>query len=235
MDTASSGDDAPPCIVATESSRVSAYTFADSGAPGRDAVGGNDLSFIVGTPQLSSDTPPGFPGSSLMVDGNSGLCLASGFTFDTTADHTACWWSKQTVLADNANQFAHTCGYDTWTAGGGSTYQWRINNCNGGVASDLDVPNVFTAGVWVHICQTYERATLTRTVYINGDTATPYTKVDTDPILMPGGYYWCVGEYYFDGSGGGGYFTGAIYAPIWFARVLPPQDIAAMHVQACAP
>lgn len=238
----SNADDGPPadaaCFIASAAGRVSAYGFADTAMLGRDGVGGNHLTTVVGTPQQSTDVPPGHVGYSLGLDGGSGLCLMTGWTFDTTADHTVCWWSKQTTLplTDNsANQFAHTCSYDTWTANSGTTYRWRINNCNTGVAQNLDVPNVFTAGTWVHICQTYERAILRRTVYINGDTANPFVQTDTDPILMPPDQYWCLGEYYFDGSGGGAFWTGMIHAPIWFDRVLPPADIATIHAQSCAP
>ena len=228
-------DTAPACVVATEPSRVSAYTFADASVLGRDVLGANDMSFVVGNPQQSTDVPPGRAGFSLAVDGASGVCLAAGWTFDSTADHTACWWAKPATLADSTNVFAHTCGYDTWTANGGSTYRWRINNCNGGTTSDLDVPNVYAVDTWVQICQTYERASLTRTVYINGEVANPHAMTDAQPILMPAGYYWCIGSYYFDSSGGGGYWNGVIYAPIWFARVLSPADIKAIHDQPCSP
>jgi hypothetical protein len=236
LDATIASSDAPPaCFVASEPSRVSAYTFADTSALGRDAVGTNHLVLVVGSPQQSTDVPPGFPGYSLAVDGTSGLCLGSAFTFDSTSDHTACWWSKPAELSDQTNQFADTCGYDTWTTSGGTDYQWRINNCNNGTPSDLDVPNVYTVGAWAHICQTYSRASLTRTVYVNGDIANPHVLVDPAPILMPSGFYWCLGEYYFDGSGGGGFWHGLIYAPIWFDRVLPASDIAAVHDQPCAP
>ena len=226
------------CFVASAPGRVAAYDIADAGALGHDAVGTNHLTHVDGNPQQSTDVPPGFPGHSLSLDGGSGLCLMTGWTFDSTQDHTACWWSKQTTLptTDNsANQFAHTCSYDTWTANAGTTYRWRINNCNTGVPLNLDVPNVFTADTWVHICQTYERALLRRTVYINGDTTNPHVTTDTDPILMPPDEYWCLGSYYFDGSGGGAYWTGQIYAPIWFDHVLSTSDIARIHDEACAP
>ena len=226
------------CFVASAAGRVTAYNFADTAMLGHDSVGSNHLTTVAGTPVLSTDLPPGHAGFSLALDGASGLCLDTGWTFDSTADHTVCWWSKQTTLPtiDNtADQFTHTCSYDTWTANAGTTYRWRINNCNTGNALNLDVPNVYTANTWVNICQTYERALLRRTVYINGDTANPHVVIDTDPILMPPDQYWCVGAYYFNGPGGGAFWTGQIYAPIWFDRVLSPTDIATIHTQACAP
>lgn len=236
------GDDGPAvdaaCFIASAPGRVAAYSFSDAAMLGRDSVGVNHLTHVDGNPQQSTDVPPGFPGHSLSLDGSSGLCLMTGWTFDSANDHTACWWSKQTTLPatnNTANQFAYTCGYDTWTANGGTTYRWTINNCNTGVSQILDVPNVFAAGTWVHICQTYERAALRRTVYINGDTANPHVLIDTDPIVMDSGFYWCLGSYYFDGSGGAAYWTGQIYAPVWFDRVLAPEEIAAIHSQTCTP
>lgn len=229
--------DSASCFIASAAGRVTAYGFADSAMLGHDSVGTNHLTTIVGTPTPSTDVPPGHLGLSLALDGASGLCLDAGWTFDSTADHTVCWWSKQAVLPtiDNtADQFTHTCSYDTWTANSGTTYRWTINNCNSGVIQDIDVPNVYTANTWVQICQTYERAALRRTVYINGDTTNPHVVIDTDPILMPQGQYWCIGAYYFTGSGGA-FWTGEIYAPIWFDRVLPAADIARIHGEACAP
>lgn len=235
------GDSQPAdaaCFIASAPGRVATYGFADMAMLGRDVVGGNHLTTVVGTPMQSTDVPPGHLGHSLSLDGASGLCLDAGATFDTTADHTVCWWSKQTTLPtinNTADQFTYTCGYDTWTTNAGTTYRWTINNCNSGVSQVLDVPNVFSAGTWVHICQTYERAALRRTVYIDGDITNPHAVTDTDPILMPGGFYWCLGAYYFSGSGGSAYWTGQIYAPVWFDRVLAPSDIARIHSEACAP
>jgi hypothetical protein len=35
--------------------------------------------------------------------------------------------------------------------------------------------------------------------------------------------------------GGGGWFTGQLFAPIWFNRVLPTADIARVHDETCTP
>ena len=70
---------------------------------------------------------------------------------------------------------------------------------------------------------------------INGEVANPHAVTDAQPILMRAGYYWCIGSYYFDSGGGGGYWDGVIYAPIWFSRVLSPADIKAIHDQPCSP
>lgn len=225
-----------PCLVATDPSRVSAYTFADPTALGRDVTGANDLTAVLGAPQQSTDVPPGFPGYAIAFDGASGLCRFDPATFDPTRDHTACWWTKLTTLADMADQFVNTCSYDTWTSNGGGTYEWRINNCSGGVAANLEVPNAFAAGRWVHLCQTYARASLTRTVYVDGDGATPYVAVDTDPIVVQTpATPWCLGEYAFEATSVGAPMTGLLYAPIWFARVLAPAEIARVHDETCTP
>jgi hypothetical protein len=234
-DATGAQDVAAACLVATEPSRVSAYTFADMSALGHDVVGSNDMTLVVGNPQRSTDVPPGFTGYSLALDGASSLCRGPEITFDPTADHTACWWSKPASLGTGTDQFTLTCGYDTWTTDGGSTYQWRINNCNGGTAADFDVPGVYAVGNWAHICQTYRRATLTRTVYVNGDIANPYSITDADPIAAPANNYWCLGSYYFAGTGADNFWNGLMYLPIWFDRVLTPEEIAAVHGQACKP
>ena len=156
------------------------------------------------------------------------MCIDSGFTFDTTQDHTLCWWSQPTTLGDQTNQFAQTCGYDTWTTNSGADYSWRINNCNGGTTIDLDVPNVFSASTWVQICQTYDAAAKQRTVVINGNTTNKVTHTDSDPIVEDPGSAWCIGSY-----SGGGYWTGLIYLPLWFDRVLTDTEIQQVSATAC--
>jgi hypothetical protein len=154
--------------------------------------------------------------------------LSSGFTFDSTSDHTLCWWSQPAALADSTNQFAQTCGYDTWTANAGVDYLWCINNCNSGTAANLQVPNVYSIGKWVQICQTYKKATLTRTVVIDGSTSTKHVLVDTVPIVESTSGTWCIGSY-----SGGGYWTGLIFRPMWFNRALSDAEIQAVAANGC--
>jgi hypothetical protein len=168
------------------------------------------------------------PGHSIDLNGSSSVCIPSGFTFDSSSDHTVCWWSRPDALSDQTNQFAQYCAYDTWTQSAGVDYLWRINNCNAGTPADFPVANVFSAGTWVEICQTYTKATTTRTVVINGDTTQKKTQVDTVPIVMPPTNPWCIGSF-----GGGGYWTGLIYMPLWFDRVLTDTEIANVYTNPC--
>ncbi|MFO0615719.1 MAG: LamG-like jellyroll fold domain-containing protein [Polyangiaceae bacterium] len=207
---------------------VSAYLFDNAMNLGRDLLVHNDFTDVTGSPAQSSLTPPGMPGHSLSLDGGSSLCLLSGFTFDSTKDHTLCWWARPAALGDSTNQFAQTCGYDTWTENSGKSYQWRINNCNGGTPNNLVVPNVYAVDTWVQICQTYTAASLTREVVINGQTNQKTTLVDPDPILEPSDRSWCIGSY-----GGGGYWTGLLYRPLWFDRVLSDAEIQAVSANGC--
>jgi hypothetical protein len=220
-----SGSDATTC---TCTDLVSAYRFSDSNNLGQDFFGNNDMTDVVGTPQQSMMTPNGLPGHSLRLDGSSSVCITSGFTFDSTSDHTLCWWARPDALADQTNQFAQQCNYDTWTANSGADYLWHINNCNGGTSADLQVPNVYAVGTWVQICQTYAKATMHRTVTINGDTNDKVAVNDTVPLLELSTSQWCIGSY-----GSGGYWTGRIYLPLWFDRVLTDAEIQNVYASAC--
>lgn len=217
VETGSDASDAASC---TCSGMVSAYLFTNPNSLGHDFLGNNDFTFVAGTPKQSTTVPAGFGGYSMQLDGASSVCITSGFTFDTTSDHSLCWWSQPTALANSTNQFAQTCGYDTWTQSSGVDYLWRINNCNNGTPENLVVPNVFSANNWVQICQTYKAASMTRTVVIGGDTSNAVTQVDTVPIVEDPTGAWCIGSYK-----GGGYWTGYIYEPMWFDRVLGDQEI----------
>jgi len=198
----------------------SAYLFSDSNNLGRDFFGRNDMTTIVGTPRQSAVTPNGFAGYSIQLDGVSSACIDTGGTFNATADHTVCWWSQPAALAEHANQFAQFCTYDTWTGGSGADYVWHINNCGGGTTPDLQVPNTYSVGKWVQICQTYSRASLNRTVVVNGATSNKVSVTDTVPVAASGAR-WCIGSY-----GNGGFWTGLIYRPMWFDRVLTDQELA---------
>ena len=68
---------------------VSEYRF-DGATLGSDSEGHNDFTQVFGTPVASPETPPGHSGNSINLNGSSALCIASGFTFDSTADHTLC-------------------------------------------------------------------------------------------------------------------------------------------------
>lgn len=206
---------------------VSAYLFSNANALGHDYMANNDFVSVVGSPKQSTTTPPGFTGYSIQLDGSSSVCIASGFTFVSTADHTLCWWSQPAALADSTNQFAQACSYDTWTTNSGVDYLWRINNCNSGTPANLQVPNVFSVGTWVQICQTYKSSTMTRTVVIDGSTSTKHVLVDTVPIVENTSN-WCIGSY-----GGGGYWTGLIYRPMWFDRVLSDTEIQQVAAKGC--
>lgn len=188
----------------------------------------NNFADVTGTPTQSGTTPPGMPGHSLSLDGSSSLCLHSGFTFDSTSDHTLCWWARPASLADSTNQFAQTCAYDTWTQNGGKDYLWRINNCDGGTPIDFAVPNVYAVNQWVQICQTYSAASMKREIVIDGNTGQKATMMDSAPILEPGNQAWCIGSY-----DGGGYWHGLIYLPLWFDKVLSDAEIQDVHANAC--
>jgi hypothetical protein len=201
--------------------------FTNTFVLGEDKFAKNTMGSVVGQPKQSTATPPGFSGYSLQLDGASTVCIDSSYTFDSTKDHTLCWWSEPTALADNTNQFAQTCSYDTWTASSGVDYLWRINNCNSGTPANLQVPNVYTVGKWVQICQTYQSASMTRTVVIDGSTSTKHVIVDTVPIVENTSS-WCIGSY-----GSGGWWTGLIYRPMWFDRVLTDLEIQAVAAKGC--
>jgi concanavalin A-like lectin/glucanase superfamily protein len=207
---------------------VSAYLLSDPTTLGHDAVGSNHFTTLYGSPQRSSTVPNGLSGYSIQLDGSSSVCMASGFTFDSTSDHTLCWWSQPTVLGNSTNQFAQDCSYDTWTTSSGADYLWRINNCNGGTTIDFQVPGIYSAGQWTQICQTYTKSTMTRVVVVNGQTAAKLTHVDTAPIVEPASNAWCIGSY-----GGGGFWTGFIYRPLWFSRVLSDAEIQEVFANAC--
>ncbi len=223
LDAADASDGAS-CAMCT--GLVSAYEFANAADIGLDAFGHNSMILNNGTPTQSTMTPPGFGGHSLSVDGQSSLCIQSNYTFDTSADHTLCWWAQPTVLADQADMFVQTCSYDTWTTNSGTAYQWRINNCYSGTA-DLVVPSAFALNQWVQICQTYVRATLLRTVVINGQTGSKVSVTDSAPINQSPSS-WCIGSY-----GGGGFWTGFIYEPMWFSRVLSDAEIEQVYAHGC--
>lgn len=205
-------------------SLVSAYRFADANDLGHDFFGKNSMPTVKGTPKQATAVPPGFSGHSIELDGASTVCIDTGYTFVSTADHTLCWWSRPSALADSTNQFAQTCSYDTWTSNTGANYLWRINNCNSGTAANLEVPNVYAVGKWTQVCQTYQHATMTRTVIIGG---VKTSVVDTVPIVENTSS-WCIGSY-----GSGGYWTGLIYQPMWFDRVLSDAEIAQVSASAC--
>lgn len=222
-----SGSDADAGCVCTN--LVSAYRFSDPSNLGHDFLSNNNLTTVTGTPKQSTVTPNGLPGYSIELDGASSVCIASGFTFNSPADHTLCWWSQPAALANSTNQFAQECGYDTWTANSGADYLWRINNCNDGGPADLQVPSTYAIGEWVQICQTYARASLKRTVVLNGKTSSAFSVTDTAPIVMSPTASWCIGSY----GGSGGFWTGRIYQPMWFDRVLSDREIQQVYAQGC--
>jgi hypothetical protein len=222
-DVPDSGSDASSC---TCTGLVSAYRFSDPNSLGHDFFGKNDMTSVKGAPRQSSTTPPGLGGHSIKLDGSSTVC-GSGFTFDPTSDHTLCWWSQPAALANNTNQFAQTCTYDTWTASAGVDYLWRINNCNSGTPADLQVRNVYTVGNWVQICQTYKKASLTRSVVIDGKIDQKTSITDTVPIAKSTSG-WCIGAYE-----GGGYWTGLVYLPMWFDRVIDDSLIQQISTSTC--
>lgn len=207
---------------------VSAYRFAAANDLGQDFFNHNDMPSVHGTPTQSSVVPPNMKGHSIQLDGSSSVCIDTGFTFDSTSDHTLCWWSQPTALSDSTNQFAQTCGYDTWTTNNGTDYLWRINNCNNGTPANFVVPNVFTANTWVQICQTYAASAMKRTIVINGQTSSKASQVDSVPIVEPSTESWCIGSY-----NAGGFWTGRIYLPMWFDRVLSDAEIQNVYATAC--
>jgi hypothetical protein len=225
-DASDAGADAASC--ACPAGLVSAYRFLDPSNLGQDSLGNNTMGTVKGKPKPSTVTPPGLGGRSIQLDGSSTVCIDTGYTFDSTADHTLCWWSQPAALADGTNQFAQDCGYDTWTTSSGVDYQWRINNCNNGTTINFQVPDVFAVGKWTQICQTYTRASLTRTVVIDGNVGQKRSTTDSGPIVESSSSSWCIGSY-----GTGGYWTGLIYLPMWFHRVLADAEIAQISAAAC--
>ena len=223
-DASDSGSDAS-CVC---TNLVSAYRFSDPNSLGLDFFGNNDMTAVTGTPAQSTTTPNGFSGYSIQLDGSSTVCIPSGFTFDSTDDHTLCWWTQPAVLANQTNQFAQQCNYDTWTTNSGADYLWHINNCNGGTASDLQVPNVYSVGTWVQICQTYTKASMLRAVVLNGQTSTKFLITDPTPIVELSSSPWCIGSF-----GSGGYWTGLIYLPMWFDRVLSDVELQDVYAYGC--
>jgi Concanavalin A-like lectin/glucanases superfamily len=227
-DSSSAIDSGPDAASCSCTNMVSAYRFDNPNNLGLDFFGKNDMTAISGAPTQSSITPNGLPGHSIALDGSSTVCIDTGFTFDSTADHTLCWWSQPSALANGTNQFAQQCGYDTWTTNSGADYLWHINNCNDGGTADLHVPNAYSVGTWVQICQTYTRASLTRTVMLNGDLTRKYSVTDTAPIVEDPSANWCIGSY-----GSGGYWTGLMYLPMWFDRVLSDAEIQNVYANEC--
>jgi len=222
-----SGADADADAGCTCTNLVSAYRFSDVNNLGHDFVGKNHMTTVTGTPKQSTVTPNGLPGNSIQLDGSTSVCIDSGYSFDATADHTLCWWSQPAVLGDNTDQFAQACTYDAWTANTGADYLWRINNCNSGTPANLQVPNTYAVGQWVQICQTYTRASLKRAVVVNGKTSNKVSVTDAVPIATSSSP-WCIGAY-----GSGGFWTGLIYQPMWFDRVLSDKEIEQVSAGAC--
>ena len=67
---------------------------------------------------------------------------------------------------------------------------------------------------------------MTRVVVINGNQKGMHT--DGGPIVDPPANKWCIGSY-----GGGGFWTGLIYLPMWFDRVLSDAEIQNVYDTAC--
>lgn len=207
---------------------ISAYRFSDTNQLGHDFVGPNHMTTVRGNPRQSTVTPEGFTGYSIELDGSSTVCIDGGFTFNSAADHTLCWWSRPTALGNGTNQFAQFCSYDTWTANSGVDYVWHLNNCTPNKTPDLQVPSTYEIGTWAHICQTYDRAAMRRTVVRDGMTSAKSEIVDVAPIATSSVDPWCIGSY-----GEGGFWNGRIYEPMWFDRVLSDQEIERLHTPAC--
>ncbi len=68
---------------------------------------------------------------------------------------------------------------------------------------------------------------MTRTVVVNGQTSNKLSVTDTVPIVENTSN-WCIGAY-----GTGGFWTGLIYLPIWFDRVLSDAEIQQVYAKAC--
>ena len=218
--------DVAPQVCSSCASLISTYLFEETTDLGLDAIGPNHMrQMVTGTPTQSTDVPSGLGGHSVSLDGSSSFCITSAFTFDSGADSTLCWWSKPTIVpADNASQFSQFCSYDSWAAVG-TSYRWTVNNCiTTGTQSHFYVPNIHVVGQWTQICQTYERATLTRRVRIAGQTS---TQVDSFPVDDPTSR-WCIGSF-----GTNGYWTGLIYRPMWFERVLSDTEIDELYPRSC--
>ena len=66
-----------------------------------------------------------------------------------------------------------------------------------------------------------------RSVVVNGQTNQKTTITDTVPIVENTSN-WCIGSY-----GSGGYWTGLIYLPMWFNRVLSDAEIQQVYSSAC--
>ncbi len=197
---------------------VSIYLFENSGALGQDYKGVNNFTEVASDPAQNTTVPPGFSGYSIELDGNDEVCNVA--SFNAAQNHTSCWWSYPSELNDGANQFAQTCFYDTWTIGTAGIYQWRINNC-GSVSQDLNIEGALHLGEWTQFCQTYDSSSINRTVYING---VFNDSIGTVAIEYDGSQQWCIG-----GFQAGGFWTGNIYKPMWFDRILTSDEILSIY------
>jgi hypothetical protein len=63
---------------------------------------------------------------------------------------------------------------------------------------------------------------------LNGDPAKKYTVTDTVPIVEDPSANWCIGSY-----GSGGYWTGLMYLPMWFDRVLSGAEMQQVNANGC--
>jgi DNA-directed RNA polymerase specialized sigma24 family protein len=204
----------------SDPSLVSAYLFDNVSNLGQDYKGANPFPTPGGDPAQNTSVPSGKTGYSLWLDGNDEICLDGTLaTFRANQSHTLCWWARPGDLAANGNQFAQNCYYDTWAVSSGE-YAWTVNNCDS--AENIIVPSVFSVGTWVQICNIYY-GNSTRSVVINGSTAEKTTIVDANPINGTTDN-WCLGSY-----GGGGYFNGSLYSPVWFNRTLSDAEILSLY------
>ena len=216
--------DAPVCSCP---GLVSAYRFAVPNALGLDSVGTNHMVTVRGAPKQSPITPPGFSGYSLELDGvDDSVCIQSASAFASSAAHTVCWWSQPAAPTNsNTNQFSQRCSYDTWREPSGSHHDWRINNCSAGEPESLRVENIYAVGTWVQICQTYSPLSNTRAVFVNGSRRAVSSN---SPKIEPTDEPWCIGSSNVDG-----WWSGRIYLPMWFDRVLSDLEIQQVHAIGC--
>jgi hypothetical protein len=228
-----SGSDSASSIC---SGLISVYRFDNATNLGLDSVGTNQMTLVYGSPQQSTQVPPGLTGHSLQLDGSSSVCTGMGLTFDQSKSHTLCWWSNPSVL-DVGDQIAQYCAYDTWWGGtgGAADYNWSVNHCSATQPEQiLTSPSLFQAGVWDRICESYDQTTQARALWtLRG--STPFnTSAQATTVFQSGTLPWCIGSFRnVVGGVNAGYFHGLIYRMQWFGSVLGQTEIAALDSNPC--
>jgi hypothetical protein len=227
----SSGDSASSIC----SSLISVYRFDVAANLGLDSVGAQQMGTVYGSPQQSTQVPPGLTGHSLQLDGSSTVCTGMGLNFDQSKSHTACWWANTSAIGVG-EQIAQYCAYDTWWGGIGGTadYNWTINHCNTQPQQNVASPSLYQVGAWVRICQSYDQTTQATALWTLRGSIPFNTSVQSTTVFQSGTLPWCIGSFRnVVGGVNAGYFKGLIYRVQWFGRVLDQTEIETLDSNPC--